>query len=202
VLIGVGIGLLLLDAAYVVVRSVRAAMALQTVGPGSRPALALIESRRATSGEGGDIPVAFDLTVAPDGAPAYRVKITQTINLVDIPDYQPRRLVVVDHHPDRPWQVRINTRPTPEWVRRAAEDAVDSAPESTLATKPDQGSPFCLLSFLGILLGGAVIVVLFRGDLFKDDASTVPPPAATTTSSTTSSTTTWSSTYSYTVTLP
>lgn len=53
-------------------------------------ALALIESLKAIGSESSDVPVRFDLTVAPDDAPAYRVEITQDINLADLPDYRPR----------------------------------------------------------------------------------------------------------------
>ena len=58
-------------------------------------ALAVIESLHAIGGESSDVRVRFDLTVAPDDAPAYRVEITQDINLVDLPDYRPRGVLVV-----------------------------------------------------------------------------------------------------------
>ncbi|MFI5966549.1 DUF3592 domain-containing protein [Streptomyces asoensis] len=83
-------------------------------------ALAVIESREAVGGETSDVPVRFDLTVVPDDAPAYRVDVTQDINLVDLPDYRPRGVVVVQYPPERPWRVRIVKRPTPQWEERAA----------------------------------------------------------------------------------
>ncbi|RST21254.1 hypothetical protein EF908_23075, partial [Streptomyces sp. WAC04770] len=104
--------------------------------PAGRLALARIEDLRATGGESADVPVKFRLTVAPepeDARPAYRVKITQHINLVDLPAYRPRGIAVVEYRPDKPWDVRIVTRPTPEWARRAEEAEIDSAPDSTLA---------------------------------------------------------------------
>ncbi|MEU6849887.1 hypothetical protein ABZ901_08150 [Actinacidiphila alni] len=163
-----------------------------------RKALAMIESRRATSaGESADIPVAFDLTVAPDERPAYRVNTDETINLVDIPDYKVRGIVVVEYRVDKPWEVALVTEPDAEWSRRRAEAVLDSAPESSrekdTAQKVGLG---CLMAFLGLLAGAAVIVVLFRGDLFKDDGADSgahPAPSVSSssdTSSTTSSTTT------------
>ncbi|SFE78449.1 hypothetical protein SAMN05216251_105187 [Actinacidiphila alni] len=138
-----------------------------------RKALAMIESRRATStGESADIPVAFDLTVAPDERPAYRVNTDETINLVDIPDYKVRGIVVVEYRVDKPWEVALVAEPDAEWSRRRAEAVLDSAPESSrekdTAQKVGLG---CLMAFFGLLAGAAVIVVLFRGDLFKDDGA-------------------------------
>jgi hypothetical protein len=131
-------------------------------------ALAKIESRRATGGDAGDVPVEFDLTVQPDDGPAYRVTVSHTVNLVDIPDYRPGGTVVVDYRSDRLWRVGIVTAPTPQWVRRAAEAAIDSAPESTRLTGPGLGQGFasCAVVGAGILAGAAVVVVLFRADLF------------------------------------
>ncbi|MEU0933994.1 MULTISPECIES: hypothetical protein [unclassified Embleya] len=150
----------------------------------ARLALAVIESRRAIGGESADIPVEFVLTVAPDERSAYRVEFNQHINLVDIPDYRPRGVVVVEYRPDAPWDVTIVTKPTEEWARRAANESVDSAPESALLTGPKDGEgAFCLLATLGLLLGGAVVVLLFRADLFTEDDR--PTESATSSSSTT-----------------
>ncbi|MGA5002646.1 hypothetical protein ACPCB7_32040 [Streptomyces arboris] len=138
--------------------------------PALRTALARIEDLRATGGETADVPVTFRLTVAPepeDERPAYRVKISQSINLVDIPAYRPRGIAVVEYHPEKPWDVRIVTRPTPEWSRRAEEAEIDSAPESTLARDPDGGTgAWCLLVLVGLLAGAALVVLSFRGELF------------------------------------
>ncbi|MFD8060397.1 hypothetical protein ACFXA0_06355 [Streptomyces cyaneofuscatus] len=138
--------------------------------PARRTALARIEDLRATGGETADVPVTFRLTVAPepeDERPAYRVKISQSINLVDIPAYRPRGIAVVEYHPEKPWDVRIVTRPTPEWSRRAEEAEIDSAPESTLVRDPDGGSgAWCLLVLVGLLAGAALVVLSFRGELF------------------------------------
>ncbi|MFD4218947.1 hypothetical protein [Streptomyces griseus] len=158
--------------------------------PVTRTALARIEDLRATSGETADVPVKFRLTVAPepeDGRPAYRVKISQQINLVDIPAYRPRGIAVVEYRPDEPWEVRIVTRPTPEWSRRAEEAEIESAPESTLVKDPDDGGgAWCLLGLLALLAGAALVVLLFRAELFtSEDGGTgaSPKPSSTTSSS-------------------
>ncbi|MEV5259237.1 hypothetical protein AB0L02_14435 [Streptomyces anulatus] len=138
--------------------------------PVTRTALARIEDLQATSGESADVPVDFRLTVAPvpeDDRPAYRVNINEHINLVDIPAYRPRSIAVVEYRPDEPWEVRIVTRPTPEWSRRAEAAEIDSAPESTLVEKPgmSEGS-WCVLVLFTFLAGAALLVLLFRGELF------------------------------------
>ncbi|MFJ8848177.1 hypothetical protein ACIRFF_35385 [Streptomyces cyaneofuscatus] len=162
--------------------------------PAGRTALARIEDLRATSGETADVPVKFRLTVAPepeDGRPAYRVKISQQINLVDIPAYRPRGIAVVEYRPDKPWDVRIVTRPTPEWSRRAEEAEIDSAPESTLVSDPDavEGS-WCVLGLLALLAGATLVVLLFRGELFTSDDSPAAPKQPSSSSSRTFSTST------------
>ncbi|MFJ3401625.1 hypothetical protein ACIPM5_31880 [Streptomyces microflavus] len=156
--------------------------------PAGRIALARIEDLRATSGESADVPVKFRLTVAPDDRPAYRVKIEQHINLVDIPAYRPRGIAVVEYHPDEPWKVRIVTRPTAEWSRRAEDAEIDSAPESTLVVSPDmsEGS-WCMLTLFAFLAGAALVVLLFRGELFTSgdgDGAAAKPPSSSSSSST------------------
>ncbi|MBD0739174.1 hypothetical protein BGM09_06840 [Streptomyces sp. CBMA29] len=171
-----GIGAFLLVSAVSLVLGVRRQARKPVVG--RRKALAMIESRRATSGEYADVPVDFELTVAPDDRPAYRAKARQSINLVDIPDYPVRGVVVVEYRPDRPWDVKLVTTPDARWSRRAADASLDSAPESTLIKDPDKGSACCFVGVLGVLIGAAVVVLLFRGDLFTDDpAKPSPSPA-------------------------
>ncbi|MFJ7062490.1 hypothetical protein ACIQVA_33065 [Streptomyces microflavus] len=155
--------------------------------PAGRIALARIEDLRATSGESADVPVKFRLTVAPEDRPAYRVKIDQPINLVDIPAYRPRGIAVVEYRPDEPWNVRIVTRPTPEWSRRAEEAEIDSAPESTLVADPgvSEGS-WCMLTLFAFLAGAALVVLLFRGELFTsggDGEAGAKPPSSSSSSS-------------------
>ena len=69
-------------------------------------AMARIESSRAV-GEGPEIPLQLDLTVAPTGRSAYRAHATAVVNLMDLEDYRTGRTVVVDHDPERPWDVRV-----------------------------------------------------------------------------------------------
>lgn len=152
-------------------------------------ALAKIESLEAVGGESGDVPVRFDLTVEPDGAAAFRVTATDGINLVDLPDYRPGGIVVVQYPPQRPWRVRIVKRPTPQWQERAAGAAIDSAPETAVVTEPPEGCAHGFLVFLGILLGAAVVIALFRTELFDDDTTARPASTARPAVSATSSTT-------------
>lgn len=154
-----------------------------------RTALAMIESLHAIGGETSDVPVRFDLTVAPDDAPAYRVEMTQDINLVDLPDYRPRGVVVVEYPPDRPWRVRIVKRPTPQWEDRAAGARIDSVPGPATVSEPAEGCAFGFVALLGLLLGAAAVILLFRADLFDQDATAKPPSSAQPSVSSSSSTT-------------
>ncbi|EGX57279.1 hypothetical protein SZN_23586 [Streptomyces zinciresistens K42] len=170
-----------------------------------RTALAVVESLQAVRGEASDIPVRFELSVAPDDGPSYRVEITQDFNLVDLPDYRPRGVVVVQYPPDRPWRVRIVKRPTPQWEERAAAARLDSAPATVTVTAPPEGGAFCLVAPLGLLLGAAAVVLPFRADLVGQDVTAKPPsaarPSVTSTSSASSTSTTVVSSVSGTVAL-
>ncbi|MFF8917292.1 hypothetical protein ACF08M_29275 [Streptomyces sp. NPDC015032] len=112
------------------------------------------------------MPVRFELPVAPDYAPAFRVEIRQDVNLVELPDYWARGVVVVAYPPDRPWKTRIIKQPTPEWKERAAMAQVDSAPGPAMKSDAPVGCFGGLLALLGLLLGVAGVLVLFRADLF------------------------------------
>ncbi|MGA4837432.1 hypothetical protein [Streptomyces sp. G45] len=156
-----------------------------------RTALAMIESLEAVGGETSDVPVRFDLSVAPDDEPGFRVEIRQDINLIELRDYRPRGIVVVAYPPDRPWKARIVKRPTPEWEERAAEALLDSVPGPAMKSDPPQGCASGFLTLLGLLLGTACVLVVFRADLFdSDENSAAPGPSATTSSSTSSSSST------------
>ncbi|CAG7647055.1 hypothetical protein [Actinacidiphila bryophytorum] len=155
-------------------------------------ALAKIESLEAVGAESGDVPVRFDLTVEPDGAAAFRVTTTDGINLVDLSDYRLGGIVVVRYPPQRPWRVRIVKRPPPQWQERAAGAAIDSAPKASTVSEPPEGCAVGLLALLGVLLGAAVVIALFRTELF-DDTTTRPASTARPSASTTSSTTVVSS---------
>ncbi|MFK0248791.1 hypothetical protein ACIQUM_29200 [Amycolatopsis azurea] len=137
-------------------------------------ALAKIESLRAGGTETGDIPVDFVLTVAPEGAATHRVRITHGVNLVDIPDYRPGGILVVQYPPDRPWKAQIVERPSPEWERRVADAAIESAPESSLVQEQPEGCAFGALALLGLLLGAALVLFLFRAELFAPEAPSRP----------------------------
>lgn len=154
-----------------------------------RTALAVIESLEVVRSKDTDVPVRFDLTVAPDGAPAYRVETTQHVHVSDLPDHRPQGVLVVQYPPDRPAQVRIVKRPTPEWEERAAEARIDSAPGPALVSDPPEGSAAGFATLLGLLLGAAAVVLLFRAELF-DQGGDVRRPSSKPSVSSTSSTTT------------
>ncbi|MFE7355925.1 hypothetical protein ACFU8Q_22705 [Streptomyces sp. NPDC057543] len=152
-----------------------------------RAALAVIESLEAVGGEASDVPVRFELSVAPDDAPAFRVEIRQDVNLVELPEYRPRGVVVVEYPPDRPWKTRIVKRPTPEWEERAAVAQVDSVPGPAMKSETPGGCFSALLTLLGLLLGAAAVLLLFRADLFDahEGESGAPKPSVSSSSSTT-----------------
>ncbi|WP_241192430.1 hypothetical protein [Streptomyces sp. ADI96-02] len=151
--------------------------------PVTRTALARIEDLRATNGELADVPVSFDLTVAPDDRPAYRVRTSQQINLVDLPDYRPQGIVVVRYRPDEPWEVAVVVRPSEEWRRRAAMGKIDSAPDSSRVSDPERLGGFCVVSLVFLLAGAAAVVFLFRGPLFAETDDGTPPQQGSTSSS-------------------
>lgn len=153
-------------------------------------ALAKIEGLRAGGTETGDIPVDFDLTVAPDGLATFRLKITHGVNLVDIPNYRPGDVLVVRYPPDRPWKAEVVDRPPPSWEHRAAEVTIESAPESSLVREPPEGCGFAALAVLGFLLGAALVLFLFRAELFAPEmpARTEETQSSVTTSSSGSAT--------------
>ncbi|RSM59177.1 hypothetical protein DMH03_25245 [Amycolatopsis sp. WAC 01376] len=147
-------------------------------------ALAKIESLRAGGTETGDIPVDFVLTVAPEGEASYRLKVSHGINLVDLPNYRPGDVLVVQYPRERPWKALIVERLSPEWERRVAAAAIESAPESTLVQEPPDGCAHGALAVLGFLLGAALVLFLFRAELFTPEA---PARAEETESSVTTS---------------
>ncbi|WP_299529356.1 DUF3592 domain-containing protein [uncultured Streptomyces sp.] len=161
----------------------------------ARTVLARIESRRATDGEFADVPVEFDLTVAPDDARAYRVKATARINLVDLPAYPEGRIVVARYRPEEPWDVEIDLRPSEEWAAKAATARIDPALVHTLVRNPESNAQWCLLVVLGLLAGAAAVVLYFWGELTEDDTvhgspaatgAAVPGSSSTTTTTTSS----------------
>ncbi|MGX2993062.1 hypothetical protein JNUCC64_02005 [Streptomyces sp. JNUCC 64] len=138
-----------------------------------RTALAAIEEREplGNPGESSDVPVRFDLTVAPDGAPAYRVEVRHEVHRSELSGFRPRDVLVVEYPPWAPWRVSVVRRPTPSWEERAEGARIDSAPGPVLLREPEEGRAPGLLSFLGLLLGAAGMVLLFRAELFAGGAA-------------------------------
>lgn len=156
-----------------------------------RTALAVIESLEAVEGVASDVPTRFELSVAPDDDPAFRVEIRQSVNRVELADYRPRGIVVVEYPPDRPWKLRIVRRPTPEWEERAAGARVDSVPGPAMRSESPAGCAGCFLTLLGLLLGVAAVLLLFRADLFDRDegrGGALPEPSVSSSSFATSMT--------------
>ncbi|MEU0686909.1 hypothetical protein [Streptomyces uncialis] len=135
-----------------------------------RTALARIEALEATPGDTSDVAVRFELSVVPDDAPAFRVEMRQHVNKVELPGYRQRGVVVVvEYPPDRPWKTRIVERPTPRWEERAAGAEVDPVPGPVLKQETPSGCAGGLLTLVGLLLGVAAVLLLFRADLFDSD---------------------------------
>lgn len=134
-----------------------------------RTALARIEALEATPGDTSDLTVRFELSVVPDGAPAFRVEMRQDVNKAELPGYRARGVVVAEYPPDRPWKTRIVERPTPWWEERAAGAEVDSVPGPVLGKETPSGAAGGLLTLVGLLLGVAAVLLLFRADLFDSD---------------------------------
>ncbi|MFJ9243487.1 hypothetical protein [Streptomyces sp. NPDC101776] len=148
-------------------------------------ALARIETLEAVGGEAtSDVAVRFDVTVAPDDGPAYRVVFKQNINLVDLSDYRPGSVVVVQYPQDRLWRVRIVKRPEPEWAERVAGAGIDSVPGPAVVRDPAEGcGAVGFVSLIALLLAAAAVILVFRADLFDED--TTAQPSVSSTSSTT-----------------
>ncbi|WP_371660455.1 hypothetical protein [Streptomyces sp. NBC_00280] len=157
-------------------------------------ALAMIESLHAIGSElSANVPIDFDLTVVPDNAPPFRVVMSDHINLVDVPDFRPRDILVVEFPPDRPWKVRLAKKPTPEWQRRAAKAVLDSAPEATGVKEPPEGRAYGATLVLGMVVGVVAVLLWFRADLmarFDGSDSDASRPSVTSSSSTSTSTST------------
>jgi hypothetical protein len=180
-----GLGLPLVYSALLFVAGIPRGAREAAVVP--RLAAARVERLSAGGTETGDVPVDFLLTVAPDGAPSFRVQVTHHVNLIDLTRHRPGDLLVVEYPPDRPWQARIVPHPAAEWERRLAAAVIEPAPESALVQSPSEGCAFSIAAFLGLLLGAAAVVGLFRVELFTP-APVEETQSTSTVSSTVSST--------------
>ncbi|SDS65370.1 hypothetical protein SAMN05216371_0351 [Streptomyces sp. TLI_053] len=152
-------------------------------------ALALIDGREVLrTGRETDVPVRFDLSVAPDGAPPFRIRFTQDVHVSELADHRAGAVLVVRYAPDRPWLLRIVKRPTPEWEDRAAGAVLEPAPGPVVVADRKDGCLWSLTTLLGVLLGAAAVVLLMRAELFgKDtDAPAARPVASSSTSTSTS----------------
>ncbi|MFJ9188772.1 MULTISPECIES: hypothetical protein [Streptomyces] len=69
----------------------------------------------------GGIPAGLRPTVTSGVTGAAVAAVVVGLILERVPVYRPRGIAVVEYRPDEPWEVRIVTRPTPEWSRRAEE---------------------------------------------------------------------------------
>ncbi|WP_228561308.1 hypothetical protein, partial [Catenulispora pinisilvae] len=166
-----------------------------TAGTRTVTALAMIESLQAVGGadDDGDVSVRFELSVVPDDEPGFRVEFRQHINLVAVPRYQPRGIVVVEYPRERPVKARILKKPTSEWAERAATAVLDSVPGPASKDDAPLSGTGCLLMFLGLAVGAGAILGLFHNQVFTSDkaaAATNPPASSSSTSDTTTTTTT------------
>ncbi|WP_103355819.1 hypothetical protein [Amycolatopsis sp. CA-128772] len=148
-----------------------------------RLALARIEGRHAGGTETGDVPLTLMLTIAPGDAPSFRTEITEHVNLVDLPRYRTGDVLVVAYPPDRPWRARVVPEPAAEWRRRAAGAVVEPAPESTLVHEPPEGWAFAVAVLIGLVLGAAVVLGRFHGELFAPEPAVEEPSSSTSTTS-------------------
>ncbi|GHB08075.1 hypothetical protein ACIQRS_29780 [Streptomyces termitum] len=146
-----------------------------------RTALARIEALEAAGGEATDMPTRFELSVVPDGAPAFRVEIRQEVHVAELADLRAGGAVVVTYPPDRPERIRIVRRPTPEWEERAAGASLDPAPGPLLGGEAAGYREEGYLVLLGLLLGVAAVLLPLRAELFglAGTAPARPGPAAT-----------------------
>ena len=72
--------------------------------------------RPAADGRAPDSAFAFDLTVVPDGLPAYRIQVRHPL---DVQGLLHRSRAVVEYDPEQPWRVAIPADPPHEWLARA-----------------------------------------------------------------------------------
>jgi len=97
---------------------------------------------------------AFDLTVVPDGLPAYRIQIRHPL---DVQGLLHRSTAVVEYDPEQPWRVVIPDNPPREWLARASS-LTPPAEVKRYAT----GIPAGLSTLVASVVFAAVLLVLVR----------------------------------------
>ncbi|MFD9127335.1 hypothetical protein ACFV0G_21665, partial [Kitasatospora sp. NPDC059571] len=74
-----------------------------------QPAVARIESVRAV-GEGPEVPLQLDLSVAPEGRPEYRATARAVANVMALDEYRAGRRLLVEYLAVQPAHVRVRGR--------------------------------------------------------------------------------------------
>ncbi|MFF1647979.1 hypothetical protein [Streptomyces sp. NPDC058240] len=97
---------------------------------------------------------AFDLTVMPDGLPAYRVQVCHPL---DVQGLLGRSRAVVEYDPEQPWRVVIPNNPPREWLARA-----NSASPPAEVKDRTGGLPAGFWTLVMGVVCAAVLLVLVR----------------------------------------
>ncbi|MFF9348925.1 hypothetical protein [Streptomyces sp. NPDC014734] len=110
--------------------------------------------RPMTDGRSLDSVFAFDLTVVPEGLPAYRVQVRHPL---DVQGLLQRTRGVVEYDPEQPWRVVIPDNPPREWLARA------NGVTPPAVVKGEVGrAPAGLRIFAASAVFAAVLLVLVR----------------------------------------
>ncbi|MFD8747457.1 hypothetical protein [Streptomyces sp. NPDC059616] len=97
---------------------------------------------------------AFDLTVMPDGLPAYRMRVCHPLDLQGLLH---KSRAVVEYDPEQPWRVVVAENPPREWLARA-----NAATPPAVVKEPSTGIPTGLWTLLMGVGLAAVLLVLVR----------------------------------------
>jgi len=96
----------------------------------------------------------FDLTVVPDGLPAYRVKVRHPLDLQGLLH---RSRAVVEYDPEQPWRVVVPGSPPREWLARAA----GRTPPADVKQYAGRGRvPTGLWTFVASVVFAAVLLIV------------------------------------------
>jgi hypothetical protein len=96
---------------------------------------ARIESSAAV-GEGPNLPLRLDLTVAPETGPAFRVEAHAAVNIMDLDRFRAGGTVLVEYDPERRWDVRVRHQTGGDRAGRLALVKIDSVPPAARVTRP------------------------------------------------------------------